>query len=400
MTDRSIALQHPAPAPTRPLQLLCALDSPAEALAHLGPNWFAAVMGTGIVAVAATLLPAHFTGARQLAIAAWLLAAALLAVLLGATAAHWIRYPQTARSHARDPAMAPFYGAPPMAMLTVGAGALLVGRHVIGTHDALVLDWVLWIAGTMTGLAAAVSVRYLMFTAHQLKLSDTLGSWLMPVVPPMVSAATGAALIARLPAGQLRLDMLLACYAMFGLSLFASLVVITLLWGRLTQHGPGPARTIPTLWIVLGPLGQSITAANLLGAQAHRDLPAPYAGALQAMGVLYGVPVLGFALLWLAIAVTIKTARGGLPFSLTWWSFTFPVGTTVTGVSELALHTGSRALTGLSVAMFALLLSAWVTPLVNTARGTATGRLLLAPTAPAISAPVTSPHLSELMSRL
>jgi tellurite resistance protein TehA-like permease len=196
--------------------------------------------------------------------------------------------------------------------------------------------------------------------------------------------------------------MLLACYAMFGLSLTASLVVITLLWGRLTQHGPGPARTMPTLWIVLGPLGQSITAANLLGAQAHHDLPAPYAGALQAMGVLYGVPVLGFALLWLAIAiaVTIKTARGGPPFSLTWWSLTFPVGTTFTGVSQLALHTGSRALTGLSVALVALLLSAWVTALVNTARGTATGRLLPAPTAPAMSALVTTPHSSELMSHV
>jgi hypothetical protein len=32
----------------------------------------------------------------------------------------------------------------------------------------------------------------------------------MPVVPPMVSAATGAALIAHLPAGQPRLALLLA----------------------------------------------------------------------------------------------------------------------------------------------------------------------------------------------
>ncbi len=181
--------------------------------------------------------------------------------------------------------------------------------------------------------------------------------------------------------------MLVACYAMFGLSLIASLAIITLLWGRLTQHGPGPAQTIPTLWIVLGPLGQSITAANLLGAQAHGVLPAPYGAALQAMGIVYGIPVLGFALLWLAIAaaITLKTARTGLPFSLTWWSFTFPLGTTVTGTTELALHTGSHALTALSVALFALLLCAWLTALVNTARGAATGRLLLAPQAPAVA---------------
>ena len=65
--------------------------------------------------------------------------------------------------------------------------------------------------------------------------------------------------------GQPRLALLLARYAMFGISLLASLVTITLLWARLAYHGPGPARLISTLWIVLGPLGQSVTATGLLG---------------------------------------------------------------------------------------------------------------------------------------
>jgi C4-dicarboxylate transporter/malic acid transport protein len=356
-------------------------------LAYLGPNWFAAVMGTGIVAVATMLLPVRFAGREPLAVVAWVIAASLLVLLVAATAVHWLRYPQAARGHARDAAMAPFYGAPPMALLTVGAGALLAGRHLIGLHDAVVLDAGLWTAGTLTGLAAAVAIPYLMFTAHDLALSDTLGSWLMPIVPPMVSAATGAALITHLPAGQPRLDMLLACYAMFGLSLIASLAIITLLWARLAQHGPGPARTAPTLWIVLGPLGQSITAANLLGAQAPHILPAPYGPALRALSLVYGVPALGFALLWLMIAaaITLSTARRGLPFSLTWWSFTFPVGTMVTGTAELALHTNSHALSGLSVALFALLLIASATALATTTRGALTGGLLLAP----ISTPAT-----------
>ena len=72
-----------------------------------------------------------------------------------------------------------------------------------------------------------------MFTRLELRREHTLATWLMPIVPPMVSAATGAALIAHLPAGQDRLDMLLCCYALFGISLLASLVTITLLWARL-----------------------------------------------------------------------------------------------------------------------------------------------------------------------
>ena len=75
----------------------------------------------------------------------------------------------------------------------------------------------------------------------------------MPVVPPMVSAAAGAGLIAHLNTGQARLDLLFGCYAMFGISLVMALIVIALLWARLALHGVGEARMVPTLWIVLGP---------------------------------------------------------------------------------------------------------------------------------------------------
>ncbi len=93
---------------------------------------------------------------------------------------------------------------------------------------------------------------------------------------------------AHLPVGQPRLALLLACYAMFGISLFISLITITLLWGRLAFHGPGPAQLVPTLWIVLGPLGQSITGTGLLGKASPTAISAPYGAMLHATGVITG----------------------------------------------------------------------------------------------------------------
>jgi tellurite resistance protein TehA-like permease len=172
---------------------------------------------------------------------------------------------------------------------------------------------------------------------------------------------------------------------MFGLSLIASLVVITQLWQRLVRYSAGPAAMVPTLWIVLGPLGQSITAANLLGGVAHLALPQPYASAFAAFGVVYGVPVWGFAALWagLAAAVTIRAARQGLPFSLTWWSFTFPVGTCVTGTSGLAVHTGADAFRSAAVVLYLALVAAWALVSVRTALDAWRGRLFLASPPPA-----------------
>lgn len=355
----------------------------ASTIRNLRPNWYASVMGTAIVANAAILLPVHVPGLRSFALGVWALAALLLVILTLANAVQWRRYPAIARSHHRDPAMAPFYGAPPIAMLAVGAGALLVGKDLIGLSAAVTLDEILWTLGTSAGLLCTVAIPYVMFTQHDLKLEHTLATWLIPVVPPMVSAATGAALIAHVPAGQDRLALLLCCYAMFGISLLASLITITLLWGRLAYAGIGPARTVPTLWIVLGPLGQSITAAGLLVGAAPSALPAPYATALRPAGVLYGVPVWGFAIIWLflAAAITGRTLRRHMPFSLTWWSFTFPVGTLVTGTSELALQTHVHFLAWASVALYALLIGAWITAATGTVHGSLRDRRFAVPRA-------------------
>jgi C4-dicarboxylate transporter/malic acid transport protein len=389
-TDAPTTIVSGRPARTHRLAqagVLRDLQRPSQVFSNLTPNWYASIMGTGIVAVAAVTLPWQPPGLHVGALVIWALDAFLLVALTIATGIHWLRYPGAARRHLLNPVMAHFYGAPPMALLTVGAGTLLLGRDVLGLRAAVDVDWILWSAGTVTGLAAAVVVPYFMFTRHSIGPDSAFGGWLMPVVPPMVSASTGALLVPYAPAGQARLALLLSCYAMFGLSLLASIVTITLIWYRLARYKTGDATMVPTLWIVLGPLGQSIAAANLLGGVARQAMPAPYSTALQAFGVVYGVPVWGFALLWGAIAgaITLRTAREHLPFSLTWWSFTFPVGTCVLGTSELALHTGSDLFNVTAVVFYLGLVAAWITVALRTARGSLRGTLFLGAAASALT---------------
>lgn len=136
----------------------------------------------------------------------------------------------------------------------------------------------------------------------------------------------------------------------------------------------------PTLFLVLGPLGQSTTAVNQLADMAPQSIGAPYAGALGAFAVVYGVPVMGFALLWLALsaAMLVRAARDGMGFAMTWWALTFPVGTCVTGAAGLARHTGLTAFAWLATALFLALLTAWLLAAAHTLRGLFSGRLLAA----------------------
>ncbi|MEV8536453.1 TDT family transporter [Streptomyces sp. NPDC051211] len=351
------------------------------ALRHLGPNWYASVMGTAIIANAGATLPYQLPGQRVACQLVWALSALALVVVLLARSGHWLHHRDQARAHLLDPAVAPFYGCLAMALLAVGAGTLIVGKDLIGEPTAIAVDAVLFSAGTAIGLVMAVVVPYLMVVRHKVDASQATPVWLLPLVAPMVSAAVGPLLIPHLPAGQAQESLLLACYAMFGISLLATLLMLPLVFGRLIVGGPLPLALTPTLFLVLGPLGQSTTAVNQLADVAPRAIGAPYAGALGAFAVVYGVPVMGFALLWLALATAmlVRAARNGMGFAMTWWALTFPVGTCVTGAAGLARHTGLTAFAWLAAALFAVLVAAWLTAATHTLRGLAAGRLLAAP---------------------
>lgn len=88
--------------------LLADLDRPGDVFAGLGPNWFASVMGTGIVATAAADLPVPWPGLRGFAAAVWVLSAVWLITLAGAEVVLWTRHRDAARAHARDPVMVQF----------------------------------------------------------------------------------------------------------------------------------------------------------------------------------------------------------------------------------------------------------------------------------------------------
>jgi tellurite resistance protein TehA-like permease len=63
-------------------------------------------------------------------------------------------------------------------------------------------------------------------------------------------------------------------------------------------------------------------------------------------------------------------------FAMTWWAFTFPVGTCVTGAAGLARHTVPAAFAGLADVLFVALVLAWAAAAAGTVRGLVRGELL------------------------
>lgn len=356
---------------------------------EIGPNWFASVMGTGILANAAFTLPIVGQQLKPFATIIWLVAVSLLAILIIVKCWQAVARPHILKRQINDAVMAQFFGAPPMAFLTIAGGFVLFGDQFFSSAVSIKIAWFLWIIGTLTGLAITVWIPFKLFTRFVVREDGAFGGWLMPVVPPMVSAAMGAALIQTLPSQELQQTMLYLCYSFFGMSLVAAFIIITLVWSRLAHSGTSSSARVPTLWIVLGPLGQSITAAGALGTVALSVLPSPLGQTFDNLALVYGVPVWGFAIFWSIIAflLTVRALKRNMPFALTWWAFTFPVGTCVTGTSQLAMHSSLPFFEWAAVILYIGLVFAWLIAAIGTIRGLRKGALLFNPTnaAPIVS---------------
>lgn len=338
------------------------------AVANVGPSWFTSVMGTGILGICLAIAPIHLPLLRCAAVGLF----GLDVVMFVAITALWLI--QIAKSREAllrslaEPGQAQAWGAPPMACFTVAVGLLKVGTLIAPDAPCIAIAQALWIAGVILSLFSAFYVPFLMFTLHQLVPERAYGSWLLPVVPPIVASVPAALLLESWPVA-VRSSMLGFAYALLGLGVALAAIIIVVFYTRLLFHKVPEAAFVPTTWIVVGPLGQSVAGIIALGGAAAGVWP-HYAQGLLVAGLVYGVMIWGFGVYWLAmaLAVTLRAALQNLPFNLGWWAFTFPVGTLTSGSFGLYDVTAAPLFSVVGIALLALLATMWGLVALRSAR--------------------------------
>ena len=126
-----------------------------------------------------------------------------------------------------------------------------------------------------------------------------------------------------------------------------AMLTLAMFYARLTIHKIPQAALTVTIFLPLGPLGQSnyallrlatvllkltresgaafVAPSEFLPSEAHM-----MAFAVYGVSIAMGLMLWGFALVWLIIAVSLLTDMwlvSNLTFNLGWWGFTFPLGT-------------------------------------------------------------------------
>ncbi|WP_353188233.1 TDT family transporter [Pseudomonas sp.] len=360
------------------------LQHPREVIRQFTPNWFAATMGTGVLALALAQLPLAIPGLRAVAEGLWLFNILLFSLFTAAYAARWILFFDEAQRIFGHSTVSMFFGTIPMGLATIINGFLLFGLPRWG-DGVIQLVEVLWWIDVAMSLACGVLIPYMMFTRQEHSIDQMTAVWLLPVVAAEVAAASGGLLAPHLTDAHAQLVVLTTSYVLWAFSLPVAFSILTILLLRMALHKLPHENMAASSWLALGPIGTGALGMLLLGGEAPAIFAAnglPGVGEIASgLGLVAGITLWGFGLWWMlmALLITVRYLRDGIPFNLGWWGFTFPLGVYSLATLKLASVLSLTFFSVFGTALVILLAAMWLIVGKRTVQGAWRGELFVSP---------------------
>ena len=217
------------------LRPLSRLASPREVVRQFTPNWFAAIMGTGILAIALAQFQTSVPALHAIAEALWMFNIGLFALFSGLYAARWIFFFDGARRIFGHSVVSMFLGCIPMGLATIVNGFLIFGLPRFGPV-AVDIAQALWWIDVALSVACGVAIPFLMFTSQTHAIDQMTAVWLLPVVAAEVAEVSGRLLAPHLADGHAQLVILTLSYVLWALSVPVAMSILVVLLLRMALH--------------------------------------------------------------------------------------------------------------------------------------------------------------------
>lgn len=363
---------------------LARLGHPREVVRQFTPNWFAATMGTGALALCIGQAGAHAPALRAVAETLWLANIGLFALFSALYAARWVLYFDEARRIFDHSVMSMFFGCVPMGLATIINGLMAFGAARWG-RGAIDLAHALWWIDAALSVACGLGVPFLMFTRQTHSVEQMTAVWLLPLVAAEVASVSAGLLAPHLADPSERLTVLACGYVLWALSVPLAMSVLVVLVLRMAVHKLPHAGMAATSWLALGPIGTGALGLLVLGAAAPGALGAYGLGGagevVRGLGLVGGLVLWGYGAWWAAmgVMVTVRYLREGLPFNLGWWGYTFPIGVYALATLRLAGVLPIPAIALIGRGLVLALAAIWMIVAARTLAGAWRGELFSAP---------------------
>lgn len=333
-------------ATTTPRPLLCLARDAAR---DLFPGYFALVMATGVVSIAAQLLGFVWV-AQPLLVVAWFCYAVLWALTFTRILAFPRRIIEDLSNHQRAP----------------GFFTLVAGTCVLGTQTAVVggapgVAGALWVLG----LGLWCLVMYAFFTAVTIRArkpslaAGINGAWLIAAVATQsIVVLKGTIGAAKVPAAEVQF----LCLAFFMIGCMLYLAIIPLIFYRLTFVRLSSLDFGPPYWINMGAVAITTLAGSILLMRGGTwPVLGPFLPFLRGFTLFFWaaaswwIPFLIALTLWRYLV-----RRDPIAYEPTLWGMVFPLGMYTTGTLQLSRALDLPFLAAIPAVFVHVAILAWV----------------------------------------
>ena len=335
---------------------------------YLAPSWFAVIMGTGGLANILFLWQEKFPAGEFLGIFLAGLANTLYFLVLVPWVIRWLFYYDYVRRDLHNPVAVNFFVTMPVATTIFGTNIYLIWSNYLSPSSVFLFCFIAYLIAI---LGVTFFTFYTNFRIIRVEISpkpETMNfSWIMAPIANMAVLLIGNPVLAMTIEyrPQWAIAVLLSNISLFGIGFFLFIFISAIIFVRLAQYPLPPAEMTPSFGIFLSAIGLAVSAvidtsknAKAMGLLATTDFS--YLAAAGIWG--FGIWIVGI----IFIICIHQLRRDGIPFSLGWWAFIFPLAAYTIASQKITAYFSTALASAYTVFLTILLTALWIYTFSNT----------------------------------
>ncbi|TFK20972.1 sulphite efflux pump protein [Coprinopsis marcescibilis] len=302
-------------------------------------------MGTGAVSNLLHVFPygGNTFGMKVASLTFFFLNLSLFLIFFGFSIAKYSVYPDRWVALTHNPVTSLYLGCFPMGLTTLVniAVEVIFGYFGFGGRRFLYAIWSLWWVIVAISIACCWVGVHIMIVQQNHTFSNMTAMWLLPVVTLIVTASSGGVVALALQAFSPRDALITVSFSavIVTVGLTLAFMIMPIYLARLIIHGLPPGASVLSVFLPLGPTGQSGFAMYLIARNLRTLIPYEHAGASYLLSqplmaeFFYGICIAAAFMLWslatmwllyaiLALYSTLPKSPPG--FRMSFWGLVFP----------------------------------------------------------------------------